>query len=296
MKQRTMRDMVNFWTKKQEETAPQRQTEGSTETEPIENDRSTPLTVRETESMTVIPSTKLRDTELTCSEKTEKETVTGVTAKPGERDTAEEAPGERHETPPRRPAMTRLQRMRQRFEAGGDKTTTKPSLPVTAKRKEPGGTSPRAADKKKKVARLVAGLERKETETAPSRDRIQGQTNSNSNPHHVFSRELGAVGQLGGGQRGHDGVRGGGDGEQVGAGCAPRILPVETEGGGLGAHARVWSSQLHIGRATRSEMKTKSAVIGQAAVSVPTRANGKADSQLTTGLRTIFGGESAPQT
>ena len=90
-------------------------------------------------------------------------------------------------------------------------------------------------------------------------------------------RELGAGGQRGGGPRRDGGVMGGPQGSQVGQ-------RVER-------HAAFIPSQRQYGGDQQSEIKN--AVIGPAAVSMPTRTNGKpAGSQLR--ITDLFGGKRTP--
>ena len=170
------------------------------------------------------------------------------------------------------PALTRLQRMRQRFEqAEGDRDrvmTAKPGL--TAKRKVDDTVTVTAG--RRKAPKLVAGVETETVVTASPVEETEtsGQNNLANNPHLLSYSETGPGGQRGGGQSLGGGVLGGVQGHQVGQCCGEPAVPDK----GTGAASTVFkSSQQQPWRESLSE-KLKKAVIGSAAACGSASTNG----------------------
>ena len=168
------------------------------------------------------------------------------------------------------PVLTRLQRMRQRFEnteGDRDRVVTRQKPKLTAKRKVE-ETVTETVEERRKVLKIVEDRERDIKETASPVEDTQGQTKSTKYPHLLSSRVLGAEGQRGGGQDYRGGVLGGVLGEQ-GAQPGGPVGP----GGGTCQGAKAFkSSQLQPGREFVSEKRI--AVIGSTAAHGSAYTNG----------------------
>ena len=272
--QRSMRDMLAFWDRKQVTTKSET---GDSHTCPATGDSRDILTVKTLKQETVTPVEFDRPRTVTPSKFDSPKTPLL-----SERVTARDSmTAEREETDRRQevPPMTRLQRMRKRFEDAGRDTaageTARPKL--TAKRKLEEAVT--VAEEARKVQRLVAGgKETTETGHPVEERKTSGQTKFNNNPHLFNSREPEGGGQRGGGLSYGGGVRGGVRGVQEGQ-RESRIAAFKP-------------SQFQPGREILSEKQT--AVIGQAAACGTARTNGRlTSSQLR--ITDIFGGKKDPR-
>ena len=175
--------------------------------------------------------------------------------------------------------MTKLQKIRQRFEAaGGERERVARDWPkLTGKRKVAEAVMDR--EEARKAPRLVAGEEEtvERERGGPVERKKSGQRNISNNPHLFMCRELGAGGQRGEGLRRAGRVVGGSQGSQVGQ--------------RVDLDAAFSPSQRQHGGDQKSEKQK--AVIGPAAASMPPRANGgPASSQLR--ITDLFGGKRTP--
>ena len=165
--------------------------------------------------------------------------------------------------------LTRLQRMRLRFEREGDTETEKkrPHLPkLTEKRKKEEDPVSERDESSRKTRRLVTGeaeIQNIEKQDSLAEEKPSGQKKLTSNPHLFNYSKLGQEGHRGGGLRGAGGVWGGPQGVKGREGRAKPALTAQSEWGN--ARAKFQPSQSHLGRDSATTQYLKKAVIGSTA-------------------------------